>query len=70
MLEDAELAGDVRPTEVTAFVLTVIKGAVMQTKSYRSIEPFDASVRQLRRYLESLQEKSLDLVESAGSRGR
>jgi AcrR family transcriptional regulator len=54
MLEAAELPGDIRPTEVAAFVLTVMEGAVMQAKSYRSIEPFDASVRQLRRYLESL----------------
>jgi TetR/AcrR family transcriptional repressor of nem operon len=40
--------------EVAAFVLTVMEGAVMQARAYRSIEPFDACIRQLTRYLETL----------------
>jgi AcrR family transcriptional regulator len=36
------------------FVLTVMEGGVMQARARRSIEPFDASVRQLRQYVELL----------------
>lgn len=41
-------AGIARPDDVAAFVLTVMEGAVMQSRAYRSIEPYDACVRQLR----------------------
>jgi hypothetical protein len=40
-----------RPAEVATLVLTVMEGGVMQARAFRSIEPFDACVRQLRRYL-------------------
>jgi len=40
------------PEDVAAFVLTVMEGAVMQSRAYRSIEPFDACIRQLRRHLD------------------
>jgi TetR/AcrR family transcriptional regulator, transcriptional repressor for nem operon len=43
-----------RADEVATFVLTVMEGAVMQARAYRAIEPFDACVRQLTRYLETL----------------
>ena len=33
------------------FILTVMEGGVMQARAHRSIEPFDASVRQLQAYL-------------------
>jgi hypothetical protein len=33
------------------FVLTVMEGGVMQARARRNIEPFDASVQQLRQYL-------------------
>jgi TetR/AcrR family transcriptional repressor of nem operon len=36
--------------ELAQFVLTVMEGGVMQARAHRSIEPFDAAVRQLRRY--------------------
>jgi AcrR family transcriptional regulator len=39
------------PQDTAAFVLTVMEGAVMQARAYRSIEPFDACVRQLRRHI-------------------
>lgn len=42
-----------RPDEVASFVLTVMEGAVMQARAYRSIEPFDACIRQLTHYLET-----------------
>jgi TetR/AcrR family transcriptional repressor of nem operon len=44
-------AGVARPAENATFVLTVMEGAVMQARVYRSLEPFDACVRQLRLHL-------------------
>jgi TetR/AcrR family transcriptional repressor of nem operon len=41
-------AGLATPADVAAFVLTVMEGAVMQSRAYRSIEPYDACIRQLR----------------------
>lgn len=49
-----ELPADVAPDEVAHLVLSVMEGGVMQARTERSIEPFDASVRQLRRYLDGL----------------
>ena len=40
--------------EVAQFTLTVMEGAVMQSRMFASIEPFDASVRQLRNYIDLL----------------
>lgn len=42
---------------LATMVLTTMEGGVMQSRSYRSIEPFDRSVAQLRRYLALLIEK-------------
>lgn len=42
------------PHELALLVLTVMEGAVMQARTRRSPEPFDASVSHLREYLESL----------------
>lgn len=36
--------------ELSTFVLTVMEGGVMQARAQQSIEPFDASVRQLQTY--------------------
>jgi len=48
-------AGGVRRADdVAAFVLTVMEGAVMQSRAYGSIEPFDACIRQLRVHFEAL----------------
>ena len=54
MLDEVGLPPDVSSGDVASFVLTVMEGAVMQAKSYRRIAPFDACVRQLRKYLEGL----------------
>jgi TetR/AcrR family transcriptional repressor of nem operon len=43
-----------RPSDVATFVLTVMEGAVMQSRAYRSIEPYDACIRQLRIHLNAL----------------
>jgi len=37
--------------DTAAFVLTVMEGALMQSRAYRKIEPFDACIRQLRLHL-------------------
>jgi AcrR family transcriptional regulator len=39
------------PGDAAVFVLTVMEGAVMQSRAHRSVEPFDACVRQLRIHL-------------------
>jgi AcrR family transcriptional regulator len=44
-------AGIAQPADVADFVLTVMEGAVMQSRAYRSIDPFDACIRQLRIHL-------------------
>lgn len=57
-----EEAGDRLPRELdrealSRFVLTTMEGGVMQARTHRSIEPFDASVEQLRRYLTYLEKE-------------
>jgi AcrR family transcriptional regulator len=42
---------------LSRFVLTVMEGGVMQSRSYRSTEPFDQAVAQLRDYFDRLQEQ-------------
>src|SRR5205085_515437 len=42
---------------LSQFVLTVMEGAVMQSRAHGSIEPFDASVRQLEAYFRLLEGK-------------
>jgi TetR/AcrR family transcriptional repressor of nem operon len=44
--------------EVAQFVLTVMEGGVMQARTFRDIDYFDAAVRQLRHYVEFLQGRS------------
>ncbi len=40
--------------QLSSFVLTVMEGAVMQARAYRSIEPFDDAISVLRRHVEGL----------------
>jgi AcrR family transcriptional regulator len=52
-------AADRLPPEVdrkalAQFVLTTMEGAVMQARTFRNLEPFDASVDQLRNYFDCL----------------
>jgi AcrR family transcriptional regulator len=55
-------AGLPKPAEVATLVLTVMEGAVMQARAYRTVEPFDACIRQLRLHLDAL-------AHTAGPRG-
>ncbi len=50
----AALAPGVDRRELAQFVLTTMEGAVMQARTYRDIEYFDASVRQLRIHFKHL----------------
>ena len=52
--ERARFHPDTNFAELSQLVLTVMEGGVMQARARRSIEPFDASVRQLRQYLSLL----------------
>jgi TetR/AcrR family transcriptional regulator, transcriptional repressor for nem operon len=51
---DERLPADCDRRELAAFVLTTMEGAVMQARTYRTLEPFDGAVRQLRAYFERL----------------
>jgi len=55
-LDDAaeHLPPEVDRAALARFVLTVMEGAVMQARAYRSLEPFDAAVEVLRDYLARL----------------
>jgi TetR/AcrR family transcriptional regulator, transcriptional repressor for nem operon len=48
------LPANIDRRELAGFVLTTMEGAVMQTRTYRDIKCFDGSVRQLRRYFNTL----------------
>jgi AcrR family transcriptional regulator len=49
------LPADQHLRELAQFVLTTMEGGVMQARTFRDIEYFDAAVRQLRRYFECLE---------------
>ena len=49
------LPPDLDRKALSQFVLTTMEGGVMQARTHRSIEPFDASVAQLRTYLSYLE---------------
>jgi TetR/AcrR family transcriptional regulator, transcriptional repressor for nem operon len=53
-----QLAARADAAALAQFVLTVMEGAVMQARTHRDIAYFDASVRQLRRYFDTLKRKA------------
>jgi TetR/AcrR family transcriptional regulator, transcriptional repressor for nem operon len=44
--------------ELAEFILTVMEGGVMQSRTHRSVAYFDGSVRHLRRYVDQLQREA------------
>ena len=56
-LDDARdrLPADVDRRELAQFVLTTMEGGVMQSRTHRTIEAFDAGVRRLRDYFDRLE---------------
>jgi TetR/AcrR family transcriptional repressor of nem operon len=51
----ARLPTDQPLRELAQFVLTIMEGGVMQARTFRDIEYFDAAVRQLRQYFQCLE---------------
>jgi AcrR family transcriptional regulator len=51
----ARLSSELDRQELAQFVLTVMEGGVMQARTFRDIEYFDAAVRQLRQYFKCLE---------------
>ncbi len=51
-----KLPDSVDKEQLALFVLTTMEGAVMLARAYRSIEPYDAAVTQLRDYFDRLLE--------------
>jgi TetR/AcrR family transcriptional regulator, transcriptional repressor for nem operon len=49
------LPRDVNRKDLASFVLTVMEGGVMQSRTHRSVDSFDASVRLLRDYMTRLE---------------
>jgi TetR/AcrR family transcriptional repressor of nem operon len=60
-LEDAQdsLPADTDIKGLAIFILTVMEGGVMQSRTHQSLEPFDASVRHLRNYFKLLQMRTM-----------
>ena len=48
------LPGDIDRKALAQFVLTTMEGGVMQARTHRDLEPFDASVTQLQNYFRCL----------------
>jgi AcrR family transcriptional regulator len=59
-LEEAgdRLPADLDRGDLAVFVLTIMEGAVMQSRTHRSLDPFDASVERLRDYFTRLEESA------------
>jgi AcrR family transcriptional regulator len=53
-----ELEPGLDAKQVASLVLSVMEGAVMQSRSYRSIEPFDQSINALRDYFNRITRKT------------
>jgi TetR/AcrR family transcriptional repressor of nem operon len=51
----ARLPTDLNRRELAQFVLTTMEGGVMQARTFRDLEYFDAAVRQLRQYFKRLE---------------
>jgi len=51
---------DVDTKQLATFVLTTMEGGVMLARSYRTLEPFDAAVTQLRDYFDRLIKQGSD----------
>lgn len=54
----SRLPADLDRRALAQFVLTTMEGAVMQARTHRDVACFDASIGQLRRYFECLQDRS------------
>jgi len=65
----ARLPADVDKTALAAFVLTVMEGGVMQSRTYRDLAAFDACVAVLRDYFNRLEAAAASQSDSHGGDG-
>lgn len=63
------LPEDAEPDDLASFILTVMEGAVMQARAYKSLEPFDTAVTQLRDYFDRLLSDGTSWSRPRGDRG-
>jgi TetR/AcrR family transcriptional repressor of nem operon len=52
------LPADLDRRALAHFVLTTMEGAVMQARTYRTLDAFDASIKQLRNYFDTLEARA------------
>jgi AcrR family transcriptional regulator len=66
-LEEAgdRLPADVDRRELATFVLTTMEGGVMQSRTHRTLDAFDASVNRLRDYFDRLMNSNNNVVRGA-----
>lgn len=64
------LPPDVDRGELSMFILTTMEGGLMQSRTHRTMEAFDASVSQLRRYVRALVEEGAGVSINDDSRMR
>jgi AcrR family transcriptional regulator len=64
----ADRLAPVDTAQLALFVLTTMEGAVMLARAYRSIEPYDTAVTQLRDYLERLVRDGTDWTSHSSER--
>jgi AcrR family transcriptional regulator len=59
-LNDAgvRLPADLDRRALAHFVLTTMEGAVMQSRTYRTLDAYDASIKQLRQYFDALEARA------------
>ena len=63
------LPADVDRQALAAFVLTVMEGGVMQSRTYRDLAAFDACVGVLRDYFNRLEAAAASAADNAGGDG-
>jgi AcrR family transcriptional regulator len=54
----ARLPADLDRRALAHFVLTTMEGAVMQARTYRTLDAFDSSIQQLRNYFDALEARA------------
>ena len=64
------LPADLHLRELAQFVLTTMEGGVMQARTFRDIEYFDAAVRQLRQYFKCLEAAGTGPPRKKGARAQ
>lgn len=67
---DAKIPPEVGGEDLSHFVLTVMEGAVMLTRTYRTIDCYDRAVNLLRDYFERLQADATDWAAKPSRHGR